>query len=72
MPRNRRSSHEVTCAQLKELERLEKEKDKLEKDLEKNANKPAHWAIVKGIAEVGLMIASIVKAIKRRNKKRRK
>jgi len=72
MTRIRRTSLEVTLDELSNLERLEKLKAKYEKELEKNAGKPIHWALIKAVAEVTAMIVSIVRAIKRRSKKRRK
>ncbi len=71
MAKTRRSSLEVTESQLAQLEDLEARKEKLEKLLAKNLHKPIHYALVKAIAEVALMIVSVVRALKRRGKKRK-
>jgi len=71
MVKTRRTSLEVTQAQLRELEQLEKLKAKYEKQLKSDAGKPVHWALIRAIAEVAVSIAAIVKSIKRRSKKRR-
>lgn len=72
MVRTRRSSLEVTEAQMQKLEELEARKAKLQAQLAKNLNKPIHLALIKAIAEVALLITAVVRAIRRRGKKRKK
>jgi len=72
MAKTRRTSLEVTEEQIAKLAELEARKVALEKTLAKNLNSPIHWALVKAIAEIALLIANVVRAIRRRGKKRKR
>lgn len=69
MGSQRRSSLEVAEAQIAKLNELEKKKARYEK-LAADTSKPIHWAAIKAVAAIAIQIASIVKALKRRKKRK--
>ena len=66
----RRSSLQVYLDFMARLKVLEKQRKSLEKDAADTAS-PFHWAALKAIAEIAIMIASIIRQLKRPKRKKK-